>query len=129
MKQVKSILLILLIAVQPLSKVWIVLDFKIHQKEIARTQCVKKNNKKNTCQGKCLLKKKIAKADENEKKQTPTLQKDQVITLFCYILRPFSIYNNPLDLKEAKLQYTYESNFYRSNFLLDVFHPPEYIAG
>lgn len=124
LKQVTTILFALLIALQPLSKVLIVVAFKINQKEIAKTLCVKKEIENNTCQGKCHLKKQIDKADEQEKKQTPTTQKVQVDILFCYNVQPFKLYNNTGYYEKKKL-YAYESNFLVSSFLTDIFHPPE----
>ena len=42
--------------------------YEIQKDFIAKNLCEKKAIKKNTCQGKCHLKKQLAKADENEKK-------------------------------------------------------------
>lgn len=124
LKQVTIILFALLIAFQPLGKVLIVVTFKINQKEIAKTLCVKKDIKNNTCRGKCHLKKQIDKADEQEKKQTPTTQKEQVDVLFCYNVHPLTL-NNNAGYYETKKLYAYENNFFVPSFLTDIFHPPE----
>ena len=69
MKQITTFILALLIFLQPFSKIWIVVSFKINQDSIAKTLCVKKEVKNNTCQGKCHLKKQLDKANEEEQKQ------------------------------------------------------------
>lgn len=43
-------------------------QFKINQDEIARTICVQKEIKDNTCMGHCALKKSLKQFDDNEKK-------------------------------------------------------------
>lgn len=78
----------------------------------------------NTCQGQCHLKKQLDKADEQEKKQAPTTQKEKVETLYCHKHTPFGFLNR-IDLHENKLRHTYKSNFRASSFLTDIFHPPE----
>lgn len=127
MKQVTTILLVLLMLLQTLSKVWIVVSFKINQDTIAKTLCVKKDIENNTCQGKCHLKEQIDKADEQEKKQIPTTQKEKVEILYCYNIQPFELSNNIIDLHERKLLYAYKNDFLSSSFLTDIFHPPEFL--
>ncbi len=126
MKQLTTILLVLLIFLQLFSKAWIVVSFKINQDTLAKTHCVKKEIKGNTCQGKCLLKKRIDKAEDQEKKQAPKTQQEYVEILYCYNIQSFEFRNNIIDLCEIKLPYAYKNNFFISSLPKDIFHPPEF---
>jgi hypothetical protein len=93
---------------QPFSKIWIVVSFKINQESIAKTLCVKKEVKNNTCQGKCHLKKQLDKADKEEQKQTPINTKEKVEVFY-----------------ESCILGKYKSDFYASSFITDIFRPPK----
>lgn len=124
MKQITTFILALLIFLQPLSKIWIVVSFKINQDTIAKTLCVKKEIKGNTCQGKCHLKKQLDKADEEEQKQTPTSSKEKVEVLYCYNQTPFDFLKQTV-FYEIRSLGKYKSNFYASSFITDIFRPPK----
>lgn len=53
------------------------LTFKINQDEIAKTLCIKKEVKNNTCNGKCYLAKQLKKAAEKEKQSSSRLSEKQ----------------------------------------------------
>jgi hypothetical protein len=53
------------------------LTFKVNQDEIAKTLCVKKEVKNNTCNGKCYLAKQLKKAAEKEKQESSNLIEKQ----------------------------------------------------
>jgi hypothetical protein len=124
LKQATTILLALLIFLQPFSKIWIVISFKINQESIAKTLCIKKEIKENTCQGKCHLKKQLDKADEREQKQTPKTQKEKVEVLYCYNQTPFDFLKLIVFYENRNLG-AYKSNFYATSFITDIFHPPK----
>lgn len=124
LNRLTTILLLLLVLFQPLSKVWMVVSFKINQKEIAKTLCVKKAIQKNTCQGKCQLKKQLAKAEEQENKQPSTTLKEKVETLYCNNNESSELLNKSESF-ERKLFHPYSRNFCSTDYLSDIFHPPE----
>lgn len=124
MKQVTAILLVLLIFLQPFSKIWIVVSFKINQDSIAKTLCVKKEVENNTCQGKCHLKKQLDKADEEEQKQAPTNQKEKYEVLYCYFSKPYDFLKYA-DNYLSKLNGSYQNGFYSSSHITDIFRPPK----
>ena len=126
MKQITTFILALLIFLQPFSKIWIVVSFKINQESIAKTLCVKKEVKNNTCQGKCHLKKQLDKADEDEQKQTPTNAKEKVEVLYCHNQIPFDFLKQTV-FYEIRSLGKYKSNFYASSFITDIFRPPKLI--
>jgi hypothetical protein len=124
LKQITTILLALLIFLQPFSKLWIVVSFKFNQESIAKTLCVKKEIKKNTCQGKCYLKKQLDKADEKEQKQAPTNTKEKVEVLYCYTQMPFDFLKQVVFYEKQSLG-NYNTGFYISSFISDIFRPPK----
>jgi hypothetical protein len=126
LKQVTTYILALLIFLQPFSKIWIVVSFKINQDKIAKTLCVKKEIKNNSCQGKCHLKKQLDKADEEEQKQAPTNIKEKVEVLYCQTQRPFDFLKAVLFYENQTLG-NYACDFYSSSFITNIFRPPKTI--
>lgn len=126
MKQGLTILLALLIFLQPFSKVWIHISFKINQDKIAKTLCVKKEIENNTCQGKCHLKKQLEKADEEEQKQAPTNTKEKVEVLYCQNQSPFDFLKVTVFYENQTLN-NYDFDFYSTSFITDIFRPPKTI--
>jgi len=109
---------------QSLSKVWIVFSFTIHQEEIARTLCVKKEVEENTCQGNCHLKKQIDQAEEQEEGQTPKLPKENLEVAYYHLLQPLQF----LSHSQAQSKHIYareQAQFNPSEFLSEIFHPPQ----
>ena len=66
MKSFFAICLSLLVLLQPMTRLGILAHFQVNKAYIAKNLCEKKAIKKNTCQGKCHLKKQMAKASETE---------------------------------------------------------------
>ncbi|NOT93331.1 hypothetical protein [Ferruginibacter sp.] len=126
MKQGLTILLALLIFLQPFSKVWIHISYKINQDKIAKTLCVKKEIENNTCQGKCHLKKQLEKADEEEQKQAPTNTKEKVEALYCQNQTPFDLLKVTVFYENQTLN-NYDFDFYSTSFITDIFRPPKTI--
>ena len=126
MKQGLTILLALLIFLQPFSKVWIHISFKINQDKIAKTLCVTKEIENNTCQGKCHLKKQLEKADEEEQKQAPTNTKEKVEVLYCQNQTPFDFLKVTVFYENQTLN-NYDFDFYSTSFITDIFRPPKTI--
>lgn len=84
-RSILIILMLLVIMVPNLTKVWVVVDFKIHQEDISKTLCVKKNDVHNTCKGACHLKKQLDKVDdEHDHEKTPSnsIKKLKEVELF-----------------------------------------------
>jgi len=103
---------------------WLYVSFKINQDTIAKTFCVKKEEKNNTCQGKCHLKKQLDKADEEEQKQAPKAQKEKYEVLYCYSAKQFDFLKY-VDTYLSKLN-AGENSFHTSSFITNIFRPPEF---
>lgn len=124
MKKVTTYILTLLIFLQLFSKTWIVVSFKINQDKIAKTLCVKKEIKNNSCQGKCHLKKQLEQADEEEQKQAPTNTEEKLEILYCQTHTSFSFLKATFFCENQALR-NYKYDFYSSSFITDIFRPPK----
>lgn len=80
-------------------------QFKWNQETIAKTLCVKRAEKVNTCNGQCHLKKQFQKAEKEENdQQRPNSQKDKVEVIYfqeiiqsilvesCTVIHPLASY-------------------------------------
>ena len=96
----------------------------MNQDFIAKTICVKKELKKNTCQGKCHLKKQLDKLNKEEKKQAPSAAKDKYEVLYSHLVIPFNFLKYP-EIYLSKLNSAYNNSFHTISFITDIFRPPK----
>lgn len=68
MKSLFSIFLTLVLLLNSYSNLIVYFSFKINQKEIAKTLCVLREQKNNTCDGNCVLNTELKKNSEKEEK-------------------------------------------------------------
>jgi hypothetical protein len=97
------------------------ISFKINQNEIAKTICVLREQKNNTCNGNCVLRAELKKLGENEQNHS-TVLKEKVesiytITLIEYCLTPFEGIKIKKNDNCYKVEKTIASIF-------SIFHPP-----
>jgi hypothetical protein len=84
LKLIYSILISFLLLVPSVSNVFIYLNFKVHQEEIAKNLCIQKEMKQNKCNGHCYLSKQLQKAAEKEKKESENIkEKQEIVYLPC----------------------------------------------
>lgn len=123
-RQVSTFIFAILIFLHPLCKMAIILSFKINQDIIAKTLCIKKEIKNNTCKGNCQLKKQLAKADEKEQEQTPSNQKEKYEVLYWHSqksqFRPIS-----LESYLRKLKPYGRKDLYTHSFTASIDRPPK----
>ena len=123
MKKILVILLTLFIFIQPLSKVWIFVSFKINQDYIAKNLCENRAKPILKCNGKCQLMKKLKQADKDEEKQTPQTIKEKLELLYCHNQANFKV-SQKFDF-EVKNQsfFGYKFQDY-SSYQSTIFRPP-----
>lgn len=123
MKKILVILLTLLVFIQPLSKVWIFVSFKINQDYIAKNLCENRAKPILKCNGKCQLMKKLKQADKEEEKQTPQTIKEKLEVLYCLNQSNFNV-SQKLDF-EVKKQSLFGYKFQNySSYQSIIFRPP-----
>jgi hypothetical protein len=123
MKRFPAFLMAILILLQPFSSLWVYVSFKINQSQIAKTLCVQKEIKNNTCKGKCQLKKRLANAEKETEKQLPSNQKQKLESV-CFISTKHLYLNYSFEINSVK-KYSYIPDFYKASFSLNIFHPPQ----
>jgi hypothetical protein len=123
LKKILVILLTLLVFIQPLSKVWIFVSFKINQDYIAKNLCENRAKPILKCNGKCQLMKKLKQADKDEEKQTPQTIKEKLEVLYCHNQANFNV-SQKLDF-EIKKQSFFGYKFQNySSYQSIIFRPP-----
>lgn len=107
-----------------LTKIGILIDFKINQDFIAEVLCINREKPMSTCNGKCYLSKQLKEVEEQKEKQAPTSKKDRFEVVYYYFQNPldFSFYEEHY---VSKLKYGYKNDCSTSSFIADIFHPPK----
>ena len=123
MKQLFSILFIFIILTQSVSKIWIVFSFNINHDFIVKYLCEKKDEPKNECDGKCWLKKELAKTDGINSDQVPST-KIELPELNCICQEELWKLKENLPNESLSLK-SYSNQIYISDYNADIFHPPE----
>ena len=71
------------VMMQSFTKMFIIVNFNLHQQTIAKTLCEKRNVKGSCCAGRCQLKKRLNEEEKNEKAPNPSNSKEKLEELFC----------------------------------------------
>lgn len=124
LKKAISIVFVFLLVFSNLSRIWILIDFKVNQDFIAKVLCINKDKPELQCNGKCHLASQIK--DQEEKENQGTSSETNIKTEVIY----FSIYNAELPSQEEQPVLTKEkSPFYNclrsSDFLDRLLRPPQ----
>ncbi len=108
-----------------LTKMRILIDFKINQDFIAKVLCINREKPMTMCSGKCYLSKELINAEEPDKEQIPGNGEKERYEVIHY----YSIGKYPslilIDSHSRKTKSIYRDNFYHYDYLPDVFHPPK----
>lgn len=119
MKQVLSIVLILLLSAQCLIQLGLVASYQFHKEYIVKSLCINRNRPEMHCEGKCFLRKRLADAEKNER-QGSGIEKQLEIPLFLIVI----------DERTAVGSFVIaESNIplitnYKHIININIFHPP-----
>ena len=109
------------VLLQSFSKAVIVLNFEINRDYISKNLCVKKDEVRNCCKGKCHLKKEI----EKDEKNNPTLPannlKEKVEVQYFSQIKKIDFYSVSKNA-ESNFQYLF-AEFTSPHF--SIFHPPQ----
>ena len=105
---------------QSFTKNFIILNFSVNKKYIAKNLCVKKDVKNNCCQGKCHLKKQLNEEENDTKKSSSNNLKEKSEELFAE--KEFNFYFN--NNKIFSLEFPLKSNAVAFLLSTNIFHPP-----
>jgi hypothetical protein len=118
------ILLMLTILLQPLSKMFIVMDYQVNKTYIARVLCENRSKPKSGCNGKCHLARELKKADQTEEQQ-PVPFKDKLEILYYFQASPTFAFL-VIDLPEQEFPHYFSSGV--SPPVFGIFHPPRFLV-
>ncbi|WP_316815737.1 hypothetical protein [Pedobacter nyackensis] len=119
MKQLISIVLILLLGAQCLVQLGLVASYQLHKTYIVSSFCENKDKPEMHCEGKCFLKKRLAEAEKNER-QASGIEKQLEIPSFLIVVaqqiavRSFALVKGNISLTVHYMHIIY----------FNIFHPP-----
>jgi hypothetical protein len=121
LKKSAAILALLCILLQTFSQVVIVLVYYANKDFIAKNLCENRDKPKMHCEGKCCLKKKLAKEGKEQAPSTRN-QKSEEVALFFYSNTRFEIVYHSGSLPRPA--YYIYNDLHTSSFHHSVFRPP-----
>ena len=121
MKKIIAIFAFIGILLQSFSSVVIVADYYVHKDFIAKNLCENKDKPQMHCEGKCCLKKKLAKESKDQAPSPRNQKSEQTVNLF-YSESKFEL-KNPGFLITTPLYFSYD-DLHTCGFQHTVFHPP-----
>lgn len=107
-----------------LTKIGILIDFKINQDFIAEVLCINREKPMTMCSGKCYLSELLKKAEEHEDKQAPTSKNERLEIIYYYSASIFDFSPLPEHFV-GKLNPACVDASYASSFIADIFRPPK----
>ena len=122
MKITISLLLSFTILLAIFSNEIVYIKFKINQNEIAKTLCVLRKVKNNTCNGYCVLKAELKIIEKAEKKANDILKEKQEI-VYVISKQTFNQYNPAFATDIKKVAFCFNSQKTKS-VSFKLFHPP-----
>ncbi|KAA9345833.1 hypothetical protein [Adhaeribacter soli] len=124
MKIPAVILLTIAILLQPLSKMFIVMDYQVNKNYIAQVLCENRSKPKSGCNGKCHLAKELKKADQTEEKHPIPLKDKLEVLHFCQPTSAFAF--TILIFPEKEYPHYFSSGV--SPPVFGIFHPPRFLV-
>ena len=107
-----------------LTKIGILIDFKINQDFIEDVLCINKNKPMTLCNGKCYLSQQLKDAEEQEEKRAPTSKQERIEVVYYYGERAIiNMYFS--DISVNRLNPAMVNVLHTSSFIADVFRPPK----
>ncbi|SNA67264.1 conserved hypothetical protein [Flavobacterium psychrophilum] len=116
-----SIFLTFTLLLNSFSNIVIYVNFKINQNEIAKTLCVLRKQKNNTCNGHCVLRAELKKQANNEKKYENTL-KEKTESIYTIASTEYQL--NPILFAEFDKVVIFEYNSKPNSVSFSIFQPP-----
>jgi hypothetical protein len=103
------------------SSILVYVTFKINQNEIAKTICVMRKAKNNTCQGHCALKAQLKKQAESEQKHENTL-KEKVESIYTITEIEYNL--TLISFTEINKKVNFNHHSKPNSVSFTIFHPP-----
>jgi hypothetical protein len=104
-----------------LGNVFIYLNFKLHQEDIAKTLCIQREMKENKCNGHCFLANQLKKEAEKEKKETENLKEKKELVYVQTLSENSVTFLKKTDKNRALIWLTCDKP---NSISLAIFRPP-----
>lgn len=124
MKSTITIFMIFTLMFSNISKLWVLVDFAVHQDYISNTFCVNKAKPMLNCNGKCYLAQKLKEQEEKEKKQIPAALKEKSETVYVSNFSTLDI-RHTITAQGIKLQPLFHLEHVSAKHLDRIFKPPK----
>ncbi len=126
LKQVISILIVIVFLMPSISRLCIMVDFNIHRDYIARVLCINKDKPQSSCNGKCHLKKQLKKVSESSEEDKPKIFKE--VSALNLLMPECNLVLKCNALVRTKQKLNFISPFKISFFAHRFFRPPQFIS-
>jgi hypothetical protein len=126
LKKALSILLVAALIIPSLTRIGILVDFKINQDFIAEFLCINKDDIASSCNGKCYLSQKLQEAEEQEQKQIPASKTERLEVVYYFSDIAYDGLENTLDTSD-KLEHAFINEFHPTSFVIKLLRPPKFI--
>jgi hypothetical protein len=121
LKQFYSILISILLLLPSFSNVFVYIEFKVNQEEIAKTLCIQKEMKDNKCNGNCYLSKQLKKEAEKENQESSNLREKQEL-VYTQTILTYTFTSNTVIEKTRIMVSQYCAK--PKSVAFSIFHPP-----
>ncbi len=108
-----------------ITRVGIVIDFKMHQEFIASVLCINKDIPTSTCNGQCYLARQLSEQDNKQEQQATAGNRLKLEVLYCLRLTATG-HLRPTESNSINWCAGVDNDLHTSCFAIDVFHPPQY---
>ena len=124
MRAFLTISFIAILSLPTILKVWILVDFKIHQDYIAEVLCINRDEPITMCNGSCYLKDRLQEAEEKEQEQIPEglKQKVEILYLSNLVMQLNDFFDDADSVRRCPLN----NESYHSSYHGSIFHPPKF---
>jgi hypothetical protein len=125
LKRLLAIVILVAMLLPTLNRVWILVDFAIHQDYIASVLCIKKDAPLNLCHGSCVLSDQLQQVEEEEERVPAP---PEVMSEVVFFENPDNLHLLFLSATSKQVEFAEPANYRSSSFLDDVFRPPIFIS-
>lgn len=123
-QQVFLLFLCLLILLNPFSRTWVVVSYKLNESYISQNLCENKDKPQLKCNGKCHLKKQLAQSEQAEQK-THQNSNEKAEVLYCSVVNNYN-FQTQFSYLYQPIQLGQYAAIYSQDYIDSVFHPPTF---
>ncbi len=116
--------MIIAVMLPSLTKIGILIDFKINQDFIEDVLCINKDTPIKMCKGKCYLSNQLKKVENQEEKQAPSSKKERIDVVYYHCKQTLD-FQNLADRYLSSMSPGANDELHTSSFISAIFRPPK----